>query len=53
MKNETDRIGWRFNQELDEYDTKFGEKLKDSLEAIDNQTVKIIEDLKEFKEISK
>lgn len=52
MKNETDRIGWKFNQELDEYDTKFSEKLKNSLEAIDTQTVKIIEDLKEFKNIS-
>lgn len=53
MKNETDRIGWRFNQELDEYDTKFSEKLTSSLKAIDDQTVKIIEDLNEFKELSK
>lgn len=53
MKNETDRIGWRFNQELDEYDTKFSEKLTNSLKAIDDQTVKIIEDLNEFKELSK
>jgi hypothetical protein len=53
MKNETDRIGWRFNQELDEYDTKFSEKLSNSLKEIDNQTVKIIEDLNEFKELSK
>jgi hypothetical protein len=53
MKNETDKIGWKFTQDLDDYDSKFSEKLKNSLEAIDNQTVKIIEDLKEFKEISK
>jgi hypothetical protein len=53
MKNETDNIGWKFTQDLDDYDSKFSEKLKNSLEAIDNQTVKIIEDLKEFKEISK
>lgn len=53
MKNETDKIGWKFTQELDDYDSKFSAKLKNSLEAIDNQTVKIIEDLKEFKEISK
>ena len=53
MKNEMDRIGWRFNQELDDYDTKFNENLKNSLEAIDDQTVKIIEDLQEFKELSK
>ncbi|GGD48882.1 hypothetical protein GCM10012288_23730 [Malaciobacter pacificus] len=53
MKNETDKIRWKFTQDLDDYDSKFSEKLKNSLEAIDNQTVKIIEDLKEFKEISK
>ena len=53
MKNEMDRIGWRFNQELDDYDTKFNENLKNSLGAIDDQTVKIIEDLQEFKELSK
>jgi len=53
MKNETDKIGWRFHKELDEYDSKFGDKLKNSLESIDEQTVKIIEDLQEFKELSK
>ena len=53
MKNETDKIGWRFHKELDEYDTKFSGKLKNSLESIDEQTVKIIEDLQEFKELSK
>ena len=53
MKNETDKIGWRFHKELDEYDTKFSGKLQNSLESIDEQTVKIIEDLQEFKELSK
>ncbi|APW66552.1 MULTISPECIES: MotA/TolQ/ExbB proton channel family protein [Arcobacteraceae] len=53
MKNETDKIGWRFHKELDEYDSKFSEKLKNSLESIDEQTVKIVEDLQEFKELSK
>lgn len=53
MKNETNRIGWRFNQELDQFDTKFNTNLKNSLEAIDTQTVKIIEDLKEFRELNK
>ena len=51
MKNEMDRIGWRFNKELDEYDTKFSDKLKNSLESIDEETAKIIEDLKEFKQL--
>jgi hypothetical protein len=53
MKNETDKIGWRFHKELDDYDSKFSDKLKNSLESIDEQTVKIIEDLQEFKELSK
>ena len=53
MRNEMDRIGWRFNKELDDYDTKFADKLKNSLESIDDQTVKIIEDLSQFKELSK
>ena len=53
MKNETDKIGWRFHKELDEYDSKFSGKLQNSLESIDEQTVKIIEDLQEFKELSK
>jgi len=53
MKNETDKIGWKFHKELDEYDSKFSNKLKNSLESIDEQTVKIIEDLQEFKELSK
>ena len=53
MKNEVDRIGWRFNKQLDEYDTKFTDKLKNSLESIDNQTNKTIEDLEKFKKLSK
>lgn len=40
-------------QGLDEYDAKFADKLQNSLESIDEQTVKIIKDLKEFKELSK
>ncbi len=53
MKNQMDKIGWRFNKELDEYDSKFSNKLQNSLESIDEETAKIIEDLKEFKELQK
>ena len=53
MKNEMDRIGWRFHKELDDYDIKFTNKLENSLESIDQETAKIIEDLKEFKEMQK
>jgi len=53
MKNEVDRIGWRFNKQLDEYDTKFTDKLKNSLESIESQTAKSIEDLEKLKKLSK
>ena len=53
MKNDMEKIEWKFKQGLDEYDVKFQDKLQNSLKSIDEQTVKIIEDLKEFKELSK
>lgn len=53
MKSDMEKIEWKFKQGLDEYDTKFADKLQNSLESIDQQTVKIIENLTEFKELSK
>jgi methyl-accepting chemotaxis protein len=53
MKSDMEKIEWKFKQGLDEYDSKFTDKLQNSLESIDQQTVKIIEDLTEFKELSK
>ena len=53
MKSDMEKIEWKFKQGLDEYDTKFTDKLQTSLESIDQQTVKIIEDLTQFKELSK
>ena len=53
MKNDMEKIEWKFKQGLDEYDAKFTDKLQTSLESIDEQTVKIIEDLTQFKELSK
>ena len=53
MKNDMEKIEWKFKQGLDEYDAKFTDKLQNSLESIDEQTVKIIEDLTQFKELSK
>lgn len=53
MKSDMEKIEWKFKQGLDEYDSKFTDKLQTSLESIDQQTVKIIEDLTEFKELSK
>ena len=43
----------RIRKRLEEYDEKIVDKLKTSLEMIDEETTKIIKDFKEFKEISK
>ncbi|MBP7741885.1 MAG: MotA/TolQ/ExbB proton channel family protein [Aliarcobacter sp.] len=53
MKSDMEKIEWKFKQGLDEYDEKITDKLKSSLEMIDDETSKIIKDFKEYKEISK
>ena len=53
LKNDMEKIEWKFKQGIEEYDEKVIEKLKTSLEMIDEETTKILEDFKEFKEISK
>jgi t-SNARE complex subunit (syntaxin) len=53
MKSDMEKIEWKFKQGLDEYDEKITDKLKTSLEMIDEETSKIIQDFTEFKEISK
>ena len=53
MKSDMEKIEWKFKKELDDYDVKITDKLNHSLESIDNQTTKIIEDLTEFKKLSK
>jgi hypothetical protein len=53
MKSDMEKIEWKFKQEIDDYDVKIADKLKNSLESIDDQTTKIIEDLTEFKNLSK
>ena len=53
MKSDMEKIEWKFTKELDEYDSKLTEKLKTSLEMIDEETTKIIKDFKEFQDLSK
>ncbi|MDD3007581.1 MAG: MotA/TolQ/ExbB proton channel family protein [Arcobacter sp.] len=53
MKNDMEKIEWKFKQGLEEYDENITFRLKNSLELIDEETTKIIKDFKEFKEISK
>ncbi len=49
MKADMDKIEWKFTQGLENYD----EKIKNSLEAIEEETSKIISNLTEFKELNK
>ena len=51
MKSDMEKIEWKFKKELDDYDDKVTNKLKNSLEMIDQETSKIIKDLKDFKEL--
>ncbi|MCG3700726.1 MotA/TolQ/ExbB proton channel family protein [Aliarcobacter butzleri] len=53
MKNDMEKIEWKFKKEIDEYDEKLTHKLQNSLELIDVETSKIVKDLSEFKELSK
>lgn len=53
MKNDMEKIEWKFKKEIDEYDEKITHKLQKSLELIDVETSKIVKDLSEFKELSK
>ena len=53
MKNDMEKIEWKFKKEIDEYDEKITHKLQNSLELIGVETSKIVKDLSEFKELSK
>jgi hypothetical protein len=50
MKNDTDRIGWSFNQHLNDFDEKFTKKLHQSLQMIDSQTAKVISQVVDLKD---
>ncbi len=50
MKSDTDRIGWSFNQHLNDFDEKFTNKLRNSLEMIDAQTAEVISQVVELKD---
>lgn len=49
MKNDMDKMGWRLNQQLDDFDSGLGEQLKNSLELIDKETASIVEQLEPLK----
>ncbi len=51
MKKDTDQIGWSFNSYLNEFDEKFANRLKDTLQTIDSEVVKIVDSLLKIKEL--
>ncbi|WP_245600559.1 MotA/TolQ/ExbB proton channel family protein [Sulfurospirillum arcachonense] len=51
MKKDTDQIGWAFNTYLNEFDDKFGNKLKETLLTIDSEVVKIVNALEQVKNL--
>ncbi len=53
MKSEVTFIGSKLETQIENYDSKFTEKLKNSLELIDEQTAKIVEDLAQLNQSSK
>ena len=50
MKVDSDRIGWKFNQQLTEFDEGLSIKLKNSLELIDEHTSSIVKQLASIKD---
>jgi len=53
MKKDTEHIGWTLNSHLNEFDEKFHNRLKDTIQAIDSEVVKIVNSLKEVKDLEK
>jgi len=51
MKKDTDQIGWAFNSYLNEFDEKFGNKLKDTIVTIDDEVTKIVNSLEQVKKL--
>jgi len=50
MKVDSDRIGWKFNQHLTNFDENLNVKLKNSLELIDEHTSSIVKQLASIKD---
>jgi hypothetical protein len=49
MKSESAKIGYSFNKNLNDFDEKYTEKLRHSLELIDSQTAKIIKQITQLR----
>ncbi len=53
MKSESAKIGYSFNKHLEDFDDKYTQKLRTSLELIDSESAKIIERLAQLRVIDK
>jgi len=53
MKSESMKVGYTFNKHLEDFDEKYTKKLKASLELIDSESAKIIEQIAELRVIDK
>ncbi len=51
MKSESAKIGYSFNKHLDDFDDKYTEKLRASLELIDSESAKIIKQIAQLRVI--
>jgi hypothetical protein len=51
MREDSEKIGWALNQHLNDFDTNITNKLRNSLELIDEQSVQIVKTLSEIKEM--
>ncbi len=49
MKSESAKIGYSFNKHLEDFDEKYTEKLRASLELIDSESAKIIKQLSQLR----
>jgi methyl-accepting chemotaxis protein len=53
MRSESAKIGYAFNSHLEDFDEKYTQKLKNSLELIDSESAKIIQQIAELRLIDK
>jgi hypothetical protein len=51
MKSESAKVGYAFNKNLEDFDEKYTERLRHSLELIDSETAKIVEQLSQLRVI--
>ena len=51
MRSESAKVGYSFNKNLNDFDEKYAQKLKSSLELIDSESAKIIKNIAKLKDL--